>query len=407
MIEKRTLYVFFACMTVTMAGCGAQALGVAPPPQENVRYAASDCAAETRTGYARCDILIRTDLPRNAPAGHIVYANQPFNQGSAPYGYHPSDLQLAYNLPSGGGGGQTVAVVDAYDDPNAESDLAVYRAQFGLPPCTGANGCFRKVAQDGGGYPKSDPGWSQEISLDLDVVSAVCPGCRIVLVEANSNNLGDLAKANAAAAALGVTAISNSFGAPEWAGEAALEPDYAAPGVAVTASTGDRGFGVEYPAASQHVTAVGGTTLRRSLLPGSRPFVETVWSGTGSGCSAYIAKPAWQPDIGCNGMRGVADVAFDADPATGIAMYDTYCGSSGCGWADAGGTSVSAPAVAALYALAGNVASVTPGRSYASAGALFNVTVGSNGNCGSRLCTAAAGYNGPTGNGTPNGIGAF
>src|SRR5262249_48142693 len=154
--------------------------------------------------------------------------------------------------------------VDAFDDANAESDLGVYRAQFGLPPCTTANGCFRKVDQNGGtNYPRGDRGWAEEISLDLDMVSAICPNCKILLVEANTSSFANLATAVDTAARLGANVISNSYGGGEYANEVSDESHFNHPGVAVTVSSGDSGFGAEFPAASQYVTAVGGTTLTR------------------------------------------------------------------------------------------------------------------------------------------------
>ncbi len=299
--------------------------------------------------------------------------------------------------------GRTVAIVDAYDDPNAESDLAVYRAAYGLSPCTTANGCFRKVNQSGGTtYPRADTGWSEEISLDLDMVSAVCPNCHLLLVEATSNSLGNLLTAENTAAALAASVISNSWGANEFSSETFYD-SYFHHGIPITASTGDSGYGVSWPAASPYVTAVGGTSLVTST--NARGWSEAAWSGAGSGCSAFEAKPSWQTDPGC-ARRMVADVSAVANPSTGVAVYDSY---NEPGWLVFGGTSVAAPIVASVYALAGNGAAIaTPSYAYAHRSALFDVTSGSNGNCGgSYLCTAFTGYDGPTGLGTPNGLGAF
>jgi subtilase family serine protease len=340
-------------------------------------------------GYARCH-AIRVDV---GPGG------------GGPAGYNPADLQSAYKLPSAtAGGGQTVAIVDAYDDPNAESDLGVYRAQFGLKTCTTANGCFRKVDQNGGtNYPRGNRSWAQEISLDLDMVSAICPNCHILLVEATSNNFSNLATAVDEAATLKATEISNSYGGSEYSNEVNDQSHYNHPGIAITVSSGDSGFGVQFPAASQYVTAVGGTTLNKAS--NSRGWSETVWSGAGSGCSAYISKPSWQKDSGCS-RRTVADVAADADPNTGVSVYDTY---HETGWLVFGGTSVASPIIASVYALAGNAGSVTYGSySYSHSSSLFDVTSGSNGSCGGLyLCTGVVGYDGPTGNGTPDSTGGF
>ena len=301
-----------------------------------------------------------------------------------------------------------MGIVDAYDDPNAESDLGVYRSQFGLAACTTANGCFRKVNQSGGTrYPRANGGWAQEISLDLDMVSAICPNCHILLVEASSNSLSNLGTAVNEAAALGATEISNSYGGGESSSDTSYDTSYYNhPGIAITASSGDNGYGVEYPAASQYVTAVGGTTLTRAS--NSRGWSETAWSGTGSGCSAYDPKPSWQTDSGCS-KRTVADVSAVADPNTGVSVYDSFSYQGQSGWLVFGGTSVASPIIASVYALAGNAATVTYGSyPYSHTSSLNDVTSGSNGSCGgSYLCTAGPGYDGPTGLGTPNSSGGF
>jgi subtilase family serine protease len=304
-----------------------------------------------------------------------------------------------------------VAIVAAYDSSSAEADLAVYRSQFGLPSCTTANGCFRKVDQKGGTrYPQADGHWAQEISMDLDMVSAVCPNCKLLLVEAASNSYADLGAAVDRAASLGAVAISNSYGGAEFSTETGSKYDghYNHPGIAITASSGDAGYGPQFPAASAHVISVGGTALvADSTVP--RGFRETAWAGGGSGCSAYVAKPTWQHDTGCP-RRTITDVAAVGDPSTGVAVYDSYPYQSRSGWLTMGGTSAAAPIVAATYALAGNTAQLNPPAAslYAHPDALFDVLAGANGTCGgSYLCAAGTGYDGPTGMGTPNGIGAF
>jgi subtilase family serine protease len=356
-----------------------------------MRFAHAKVCPSAAPGEARCHSLVRVDNQ-----------GQPLATG-LPSGYGPADLRSAYGL-SSGGAGQTIAIVDAYDDANAESDLAVYRSTFGETACTTANGCFRKVNQTGGtSYPRGDGGWAEEISLDLDMASAICPSCKILLVEANSASFANLSVAVDEAAKLGANAISNSYGGNEYSSEVSDQSHYNHPGIAITVSSGDNGYGVEFPAASQYVTAVGGTTLTRS----GGGFTETVWNGSGSGCSAYIPKPSWQKDTGC-ARRTVADVSADADPNTGVAVYDTYRLRRG-GWLVFGGTSVASPIIASVYALAGNASSVSYGSySYSHLSALHDVVSGSNGSCGgSYLCTGTTGYDGPTGNGTPNGVGAF
>ena len=361
------------------------------------------CPAAPR-GYARCFArLVVAPARSGGTSSGPGLASAP----SASGGYGPADLRSAYRLPSAtGGAGRTVAVVAAYDHPAAEADLARYRAWFGLPSCTADSGCFRKVDQRGGSaLPPPQAGWAQEISLDVDMVSAVCPRCRILLVEADSGSLADLAAAVSRAAAMGAEVISNSYGTPESPDASRFDAAYDHPGHVLTAAAGDSGYGPYFPASSQYVTAVGGTRLTRTS--GGRGWSESVWRGSGSGCSKLFPKPSWQSDRGC-AKRTVADVSAVADPATGVAVYHTY-GVRGGPWRKAGGTSVAAPIVAAAYALAGNAASVRYGSfPYAHAGSLNDVTAGANGSCGgSYLCTAEPGYDGPSGLGTPNGSGAF
>jgi subtilase family serine protease len=354
------------------------------------------CATPTRAGQMSCLALVRTD----------VTAHKGIQPQLAPSGYGPSDLTSAYALPSGGSG-QTVAIVDAYDDPNAESDLGTYRSQYGLPACTTANGCFKKVNETGGSTPPSaDAGWAEEESLDVDMVSAVCPSCHILLVEASQPSTDDLGTAVNTAVSLGAKFVSNSYGGSEDPSDTTTDTSYFNhPGVAITVSSGDSGYGAEYPASSRYVTAVGGTSLSRAS--NSRGWSESVWNGAGSGCSAYDAKQSWQTDTGCS-RRTVADVSAVADPATGLAVYDTYGGVGG--WTEVGGTSASSPIIAGVYALAGSPAAGTYPASYpyAHTGSLFDVTSGSNGSCSpAYLCNGGAGYDGPSGLGTPNGTVAF
>ena len=353
-----------------------------------------------------------TVAPQAACQAEVVAAPADETQ-DVPAGYGPADLQSAYQLPSAGrGSGQTVAIVDAYDNPQAEADLAAYRAQYGLPPCTTANGCFRKVNQSGvaAPLPLEDPGWGLEISLDLDMVSAACPNCHILLVEANSNDLNDLGASVNTAVRRGADVVSNSYGANEFSGETRFEKFYDHDGVAITVSAGDFGYAAMFPAASRFVTAVGGTSL--VAAGNARGWDETVWAGTGSGCSAYIAKPSWQHDPDCP-MRMVADVSAVADLATGVAVYDTF---GFGGWVVVGGTSVGAPLIAATYALNGHESTFGPANLYrkATPSQFYDVTSGTNvpgqmaSTCeGAYLCTGLPGYDGPTGLGTPNTEAAF
>ncbi|MCO5998008.1 putative Ig domain-containing protein [Actinoallomurus rhizosphaericola] len=384
-----------AVLTATTAPANAApAVSAGPHHVSPVKRA---CAEPTRRGQMACLSLVRTD----------VTARQGIQPNLAPSGFGPSDLQSAYALPSSSAGsGQTVAIVDAYDDPNAASDLATYRSQYGLPACTTASGCFKKVNETGGtSLPSADSGWAEEESLDLDMVSAICPNCKILLVEASQPSMADLGTAVNTAVSLGAKFVSNSYGGSEDSTDTSSDSSYFNhPGVAITVSSGDNGYGTEYPAASQYVTAVGGTSLSRAS--NSRGWSESAWSGAGSGCSSYDPKPSWQKDSGCS-KRTVADVSAVADPNTGLAVYDSY--QTG-GWLVVGGTSASAPIIAGVYALGGSPASGTYPASYpyAHTSALNDVTSGSNGSCSpSYLCTATSGYDGPTGLGTPNGATAF
>jgi N-acetylneuraminic acid mutarotase len=338
-----------------------------------------------------CLAMIRDDVA--GPKG--------LQRQDAPAGFGPADLVDAYNLPSAGSG-QTVAIVDAFDNPNAEADLALYRQQYGLPPCTTANGCFRKIDQRGGtDYPPPDTGWAGEIALDTDMVSAICPSCDILLVEADDNFTDNLGTAVNQAVAQGAKYVSNSYSGSEGSDEGQADDAYFHhPGVAVVASSGDEGYGVGYPAASPYVTGVGGTSLVKD--DSARGWSESTWDGAGSGCSAFEAKPSFQQDTGC-AHRTVADVSAVADPDTGVAVYNG-------GWHVYGGTSVSSPIIASVYALGGTPAAGSEPNSYpyGHTDDLNDVTSGGNGDCDpAYLCTAGDGYDGPTGLGTPDGVVAF
>jgi subtilase family serine protease len=361
----------------------------APSPAGAAHRAVKVCAAP-QADTAECHAWVQTEA-------------QPL---ATPSGYGPGDLRSAYALTATGSASQTIAIVDAYDDPTAEADLAVYRSQYGLPACTTANGCFRKVDQNGGThYPRKNAGWALEVSLDLDMASAICPDCHIVLVEAKTNSFANLGAAENTAASLG-TVVSNS-----WGGSDVSDATYGAffnhPGVAITVSSGDGGYGVEYPASSHYVTAVGGTHLTAG--GGSRGWTETAWSGAGSGCSSFNTALSGAASFGTGcALRAVADVSAVADPNTGVAVYDTTAYQGRTGWFVVGGTSASAPIIAGVYALAGNAASIDNNYPYAHASSFFDVTSGSNGSCPTpQWCTARSGWDGPTGLGTPNGTGGF
>lgn len=377
-------------------GQGTSGANVAPATHTQM-----SCPTLMGGNTARCYAIFRTDVALR-PLG--------VRHDATPSGYGPSDLQSAYALPSSTkGSGQTVAIVDAYDDPSAEADLGVYRSQYGIAACTTSNGCFKKVSQTGSTtqLPSPNGGWAQEESLDLDMVSAVCPNCHIVLVEANSSSFADLGTAVNQAITQGANVVSNSYGGGE---SGASNSNYNHPGHIITASAGDSGYGAQQPCSYSSVVCIGGTTLTHAN--NSRGWSETAWSGSGSGCSRYVTKPTWQTDKGCT-KRSESDVSADANPNTGVAVYDSYAYQGYKGWLVFGGTSVSSPAIASVYALAGNAASENYAQSIWVAGgtsALNDVTSGSNGRCPKQykyICAAGVGYDGPTGWGTPNGTGAF
>jgi subtilase family serine protease len=378
-----------AVATIAVAGVASAAPGTVPAAAN--AHSIRTCAAPAK-GTAACFARVVTDS-----------TGKPAVTGS-PSGLNPADIRSAYALGSSSSGGRTVAIVDAYNDPTAEADLGVYRSTFGLSACTTANGCFRKVSQTGSttSLPRTDAGWATEISLDLDMVSATCPDCKILLVEASSSSFANLGTAVNYAATQGVAAISNSYGGGDSAGTSA----YNHPGIAVVASTGDSGYGIESPASFDSVVAVGGTHLVKSST--TRGWTETAWSGAGSGCSTLNAKPSWQTSATqCSGKAN-ADVSAIADPNTGVSVYDTTPYQGASGWQVYGGTSVASPIIGSVYALSGNTAGYPASYTWAHTSGLNDVTSGSNGTCSPSVwCTAGTGWDGPTGLGTPNGTSAF
>jgi hypothetical protein len=375
-------------------------------------YRSPACATQ-KAGHVSCFLAYDPQTPtvRAAATG--------FNAGAlaGPTGWGAPDIQKAYKLPVSRSGG-TVALVEWYDTPKLETYLNVYRKQYGLGSCTTANGCFRKVNQNGKASPLPQNGTGSgadlEATLDVDMVSAVCPKCHILVVEANSPAFSDVAAAENTAARLGAVAISNSYGARETGYSQAYASAYNHPGHTIVASSGDTGWGgASFPANLTTVTAVGGTQL--SKTSNSRGYSEVVWNTPGlgaasSGCSAYVAKPKWQHDKSCPG-RTVADVSA---LAYNVAIYNTDWAKDG--WLPVAETSAASPIVAGIYALAGNATKVMPGSEYAHPSAYFDVTTGNNDwwnqahgkSCDyTYLCVAKPGYDAPTGLGTPNGITGF
>lgn len=515
-------------------------VGPAVPPTDTGTPAS---AATTTSASAAVAVAPAVDRPCAAPtAGHaacLLQVGRATASSTTISGLNPAMIASAYGL-SGGGSG-TIAIVDAYDNPNLESDLAVYRSTWGLPACTTSNGCFRKVGQTGSAtdLPAANASWGEETALDIDAASAACPACRLLVVEARSDAMSSLGTAVNTAVALGATAVSNSYGGDENGAAASYANAYFThPGVALIASSGDSGYrAASMPAVLPGVIAVGGTTLTRtssaavvtpsaranaphvtvrataastkvdrdiaavkaltkslkaakatvqhrkashctstacrralraattkvhrlttalakakatlatdrrkarkpapapvapptptpapiaapvpvstpttgpapSAPPAARGWSETVWSGSGSGCSTQVARPTWQSATPCTG-RSTADVAADADPTTGLAMYDTYGTQQDTrtGWLVAGGTSLAAPLITGMLVRSGAASNYSDASAlYAHAARFTDVTAGSNGTCGTSLCNGAVGYDGPTGVGTPTSLASF
>lgn len=399
-MKKSVLACLLGALALLLAAALPAVAAAPSPPASKRLHPVRVCHAVLARGEANCHAMVLVD-----PHGAYPQLSNP--PASA---LTPAQLQDAYKLTGLGSGGRTVAIVDAYGYPNLEKDLAVYRSTFGLGECSRANNCLRVIDQYGGThYPRADTGWAQEQALDVDAVSAACPDCKIVVVQAKTNSFANLGAAvNTAAQQAGVVAVSNSYGGSDLP-DSTYGSYYNHPGIAVTASTGDNGYqGASYPASSAYVTAVGGTSLVQA--PGSgRGWSETAWSGTGSGCSAYNAalNAAAGFDTGC-AKRAMADVAAAADPGKGgLAVYYPTSTKTST-WGQFGGTSESAPIIAAVYALSGSTAAYANAIPYSHPESLFDVTTGDNGPCPtSQWCQARAGWDGPTGLGTPNGVGAF
>jgi subtilase family serine protease len=314
-----------------------------------------------------------------------------------PQGLSTATVKAVYGFPTGStaGAGQTIAIVDAYDDPNAEADLSVFSAQYGLPACTTANGCFTKVDQNGGtGYPRADSGWALEISLDVQWAHAIAPGAHILLVEAASNSFTNLLAAEDYAGRH-AGYVSNSWGASEFNGESAYDGHFRQQGVSYFASSGDAGLPAEWPSSSPTVVSVGGTTLNFS----NGAFIsETGWSGSGGGCSLYETATSSQaafgtyPQVNCAGRRGTPDVSLVADPASGVSVYDSVRSKGQRGWYVVGGTSASSPMWAARSAITGKA--VDASTVYGSTINYRDITFGNNG------APALVGYDLVTGRGS-------
>lgn len=431
-----------ARVALALLSAGALALGLTPAASASLSHSAyreeNTCSAPA-PGSAAC-LGVRLISTSITPADLRAQARRQtaeIQSGASPAvtnktplgGLRPQDLHNAYSLPteSVSSSVQTIALVDAYNDPTAEADLAVYDKEFKLPACTSANGCFRKIDQEGktSPLPATEGGWATEISLDVQMAHAICQTCHLLLVEADNSSFSALGAAVDAAVKAGATEISNSYGGAEEPNDVDYNSPYNHPGIVITVSSGDCAYFNEacggretanFPASSPDVVAVGGTSLNDN----SGSWSSTVWDDGGSGCSTVFTAPLWQSEVAyfseteCGSGRSVADVAANADPYTGVDVYDTTPnGGNPTGWGVWGGTSEASPIVAAEFGLAGGAHGVQyPAQTlYANIGDasdLYDVTSGSNGSCsGATACKARSGYDGPTGVGSPVGLGAF
>ncbi len=418
-MRARLLYTVVGLCAAALAGCGGGSSDLSADPEAAALSAIPSLPHKRMCegGKLRCFAHVRT-------------TNGKIKSAAAPAGFGPSDLASAYALSTSQSVNETIAIVDAFGYPNAESDLATYRSTYGLPPCTTANGCLRIVNQTGQSSPlppapASNDDWTVETALDLDLASAACPSCKLLLVQANNDQDEGLFIANQTAASLGATVISNSWGGSEssfttngGAPASAYEHYFDHPGVGTFVASGDSGYddngsGPDYPGTSAMVTAVGGTSLTKAAGT-ARGWAEKAWGlgivipqlfgAGGSACSTIIPKPSWQPASSTCAFKASSDVAAVGDPSTGLAVYNN--GPSSSGWVTVGGTSAAAPFVAGVYALTGH-GRESPQYAYAHPGSYFDVTSGTNATSacsfGSILCNSRAGWDGPTGIGTPNG----
>jgi hypothetical protein len=389
-------------IAAVMPSAAARRPGETAAPRDG--FIRPPCAvASARTMQCFLEYRPQTAVNRAISAGQT-------GRAASPKGWSPQAIRSAYNLPARRHSRQTVAVSIAFNTPRLAHFLRVYRKHYGLPRCTVASGCFRKVNQRGNASPLPpsgvNTGWDLEATLDVSMISVACPHCHIVVVEASGPGAGSLAKTEDTAARLGAQVISNSYGQRENGFALALANAYHQPGHTIVVSAGDAGFtAANFPADLATVTSVGGTVLKRAA--NKRGWRERAWNAGGSGCSAYVSKPSWQRDSDCS-MRTVADVSA---LATSVPVYNPTYG----GWVTVAGTSIAAPLVAGIYGLAGNGDQAGPGRLYRHASSVFDITQGNNSlfepaaeACGDDyLCVAKKGYDAPTGLGTPDGTGAF
>jgi kumamolisin len=327
--------------------------------------------SQNENGQSHAAVLIPAstmELPEDvglrAHTNHLIrFDARPERPGaSGPSGETPASLRAVYNLPSSGGGG-VIAIVDAFDYPTAENDLNVFSSQFGLAACTTNNGCFKKVFASGT-VPRKNCGWAQEAALDIEWAHAMAPNAKIVLVEAASNSFADLFAAvdvaTAQVQASGLPGqVSMSWGGSEFSSEASNDPHFQHNNVVYFASSGDTGGVNIYPSVSPFVVSAGGTSVNRDR--NGNFTTETGWSGSGGGPSKYESKPTYQTGVSGTdtAQRSAPDFSFDADPNTGVSVYDSTSCQGLSGWLVFGGTSVSSPSLAGIVNLAGGASSST------------------------------------------------
>jgi len=364
-------------------------------------------------------LIAAMPLAAQSPDGSAgAFVHPPYRHFVTPAGFQPDAVSVGkmraaygFNLIKNYGAGQTIAIVDAYDDPNIEADFGTFNTTFKLPACTTANGCFKKIYQTGTKPPADTTGWTNEIAIDVDWAHVVAPLAKIILVEANSNSFADMYGSVDVAVQNGANVVSMSWSGPEYSTEINDDSHFTVTGVTFVAASGDGGHsgGTQYPAASPYVVGVGGTTLTVSST--GAWVKETTWTGSGGGTSVYEAEPAYQGGVQTTAKRGVPDVAYDANPSTGVAIYNSYGCGGGChiGWSQWGGTSIGSPQWAGLFAIA-NSMRVAAGKKTLNQPHLLlypdaetdyhDITSGNNGTCGAR-CNAGPGYDFVTGVGSP------
>jgi len=438
--RRRRMSIAVGLLTIAaLVPCAATAASATASPSPALYRTQRLCEAR-RPGAASCEGVrlvakslssanLRSDAVRQAREAAAGASPAVTNKTPPGGGLGPAELHLAYALPDQTftGTTQTIAVIDAYNDPTAEADLGVYDKYYGLPACTKGDGCFNKLNQSGktSPLPRTNGEWAVEESLDVDMAHAICQSCHVLLVEANNEEFEPLGTAVDTAVRIGATEISNSYAGVEEPDVTAANAAYDHPGVVITASSGDCGYRDEacagaaaanFPAGSPDVIAVGGTELSGS----GETWTSTVWEDGGSDCATQFSAQLWQQDVanfsetGCGSARASADVAADADPWTGVEVYDSTLAGNGdpTGWIILGGTSASSPIVASEFGLAGGAhgaeyPAATLYSNIGNASDLIDVVSGHNGSCSKTICKAAAGYDGPTGVGSPRGLGAF